>query len=212
MKRFLIPSLFISFMLASCFTSFQPLVTYENITTDNRLAGSWEQSGKNVLIRELGKSHLGNLFADARKENKPFSERDSIFLSKHYVITYREKGVAYTWVAALVKIGQSTFVNLAPEECNIGNKIITPKGEDTYSFAKLEWNTGNSCQLRFLDGDYIKELVLNNKIRIRHEYDPLFGTFVITASAQELEQFLEKYGNDERVYKRGNSINLSRKI
>jgi hypothetical protein len=214
MKRFFIPALFISFsfMLASCLTSLQSLVTYENITTDKRLAGSWEQGGKSILIQEFGNSSLKSLFAEARKEKKPFTQKDSIFVSKHYVITYRENGINYTWIAGLAKIGQTTFVSLVAEECDDGTRIITPSGQSTYSFAKLEWSADNSCQLRFLNGDYIKELVLSNKARIQHEYDPLFGAFVITASIQELDQFLEKYGNDERIYKGGNRINLSRKI
>lgn len=211
MQRFLIPALFIPFILTSCLTSLQPLVTCDNIITDNRLAGLWEQGGKSILIQQLGNSPFRTIFADARKENEPFSPKDSIFALQHYIITYRENGINYTWVAALAKIGQSTFVSIVPDQCDDGNKIITPEGQGTYSFAKLAWSTNNSCQLWFLNGDYIKELVLNNKARIQHEYDSLFGTFVITAPVQELEQFLEKYGNDERIYMGGNHINLSRK-
>ena len=60
-------------------------------------------------------------------------------------------------------------------------------------------------------GDYIKEIVQTGKARISHEYDPLFGTFVISASSQQLEQFLEKYGDDERLYSEENTITLFRK-
>lgn len=203
--------LFTPFMLASCLTSLQPVVTYENITTDSRITGLWEQGGKSILIQELGNSPLKNVFADARKDNQPFSKKDSIFVSKHYVITYQENKINYTWSAALAKIGQSIFISLSPEQSDDGKTITSPSGQSTYSFAKLEWTTANAFQLHFLNGDFIKQLVLENKVRIKHEYDPLFETFVITASSQDLDQFLEKYGNDDRIYEGGNDVNFKRK-
>ena len=84
-------------------------------------------------------------------------------------------------------------------------------GKETSTIAKLEWKNNNSLIIHFLDGDYIKQIVLNGNARIKHEYDPLFGTFAITASSDELEQFVEKYGNNENLFKGGNTIILTRK-
>ncbi|MGZ5191541.1 MAG: hypothetical protein ACXWCZ_11015 [Flavisolibacter sp.] len=210
-KNFTALIVLLSFNLTSCLTSLRHLATYQNIVTDNRIAGLWENGGKQILISEFGRSSYVKLFEEARKENVPFSVKDSIFTLKHYIITYREQELHYTWIAALVNIGKLSFVSLTTESCYQNIEDITPIGSSAYSFAKLEWNTGNSFQLRFLDGDYIKDIILNGKARISHEYDPLFGTFVITASVEELEKFLEKYGNDERLFKNGKTINLVRK-
>ncbi len=202
------------FTIISCITSLQHLASYQNIIIDNRLVGSWEHGGKHILIQEFRNSRYKEIFKEARMEKTPFSIEDSIFTLKHYIISYHEKNLDYAWVAAIVRVGKLTFTSLVPEACTDGNEDISQKGggfQDAHSFAKLEWNNDNSFQLRFLDGDYIKEIVLTGKARIQHEYDPLFGTFVITAPAQELEQFLEKYGNDERLFKGGNTINLVRK-
>jgi len=47
--------------------------------------------------------------------------------------------------------------------------------------------------------------------RIKNETDELYGTFLITASTRELQQFLEKYGNDSRFFNKENSVTLNRK-
>jgi hypothetical protein len=144
-----------------------------------------------------------------------YTPNDSVFYTKHYVISFREKNLNYTWVAGMVKINDQYYLNLEPEEClnNNGKEEYNLNGLlSTVSIAKLEWKNNNSLVLYFLNGDYIKEIVLNGQARIKHEYDPLFGTFVITASSQELEQFLEKYGDNESLFKGGNTITLTRKI
>ena len=208
---FISVTVLLSFNLTSCLTSLRHLATYQNIVTDNRITGLWENGGKQILVTEFGKTSYVKLFEEARREKIPFTVKDSIFTLKHYIITYREKELDYTWVAAIVNIGKLSFVSLTAESCFHFSEDISPSGSASYSFAKLEWNNSNSFQLRFLDGDYIKEIILSGKARISHDYDPLFGTFVITASVEELEKFLEKYGNDERLFKNGETINMIRK-
>ena len=128
------------------------------------------------------------------------------------MISFREKNLDYSWFAGIVKIKDQYYLNLGPGEClSSSGKEAYGLGKSTSSIAKLEWKNNNSLVLHFLNGDYIKEIVLNGMARIRHEYDPLFDTFVITASVRELEQFLEKYGNNESLFKGGSTIILRRK-
>ena len=55
-------------------------------------------------------------------------------------------------------------------------------------------------EVQFLNSTYIKEVILQNQARIKHEYDELYNTFIITASSNELLEFLRKYGNNETLY------------
>jgi hypothetical protein len=84
-------------------------------------------------------------------------------------------------------------------------------GDATSSIAKLEWKGDNTLSVLFLNGDRIREIILSGKARIKHEHEPLFGTFVITASSKELEAFLEKYGDYDNLFTGGETIDLVRK-
>ena len=180
------------------------------------MEGTWaDPDSKSILVQKFRNSKFKNLFKelDETKEGK-YAKEDSILFTKLYVISFREKNLDYTWTAGMVKIKDQYYLNLVPEECLINNGQDAYKldGENTSSIAKLEWKTNNSAVLHFLNGDHIKKIILDGKARVKYEYDPLFDTFVITASSNELAQFLEKYGNDGRLFNGGETIAFTRKF
>ena len=208
MRIYLLFGVSVLLTLSSCLTILQDLITQNNVITDNRVEGVWiDSDSKRILVQKFMNSKF---FTGS--EQKKYTPEDSFFSTKLYVISYREKNLDYGWLAGIVKIKDQYYLNLGPGECLSSNeKEAYGLGKSTSSIAKLEWKNNNSLVLRFLNGDYIKEIVLNGMARIRHEYDPLFDTFVITASSRELEQFLEKYGNNESLFKGGSTIILRRK-
>jgi hypothetical protein len=190
----------------------QSLVTPDNIITDNRIEGLWINSdSKSVLVQKFMDSKFRKMFGEFRNDWK-YTKQDSVFYSKLYVISFREEGLVYTWLGGIVKIQDQYFLNLKPEDVlNDNEEEAHLEGLATSSIAKLEWGTENSMKLNFLNGENIKDIILDGKAHIKHEYDPLFGTFVITASSRELEQFLGRYGSNQSLYKGGNTIILARK-
>jgi len=50
----------------------------------------------------------------------------------------------------------------------------------------------------------------NGTAAVRYEKDDLFATTLITASSDELRQFLTRYGNDERLYSSKNTVTLKK--
>jgi hypothetical protein len=208
--------LIISILLAftSCVTILQSLVTHDNIITDDRLEGVWLDPGsKNILVQKLMNSKLKNAISETKtSDHGNLKPEDSVFYSKLYVISYREKNLDYTWIAGMVKIKDEYYLNLDPEECLDNNgKDAYDIGKATSTIAKISWKNATTLVLSFLNGDHIKEIILGGMAQIKYEYDPLFETFVITASSRELELFLEKYGNRENLFKGGEVINLTRK-
>jgi len=190
----------------------QSLVTPDNIITDKRIEGLWGKSdSKSILVQRLMDSKFKKMFTELKNDWK-YTARDSVFYTKLYVISFREENLDYTWLAGIVKIQGQYFLNLKPEDIlNDKEKEVYVEGEATSSIAKIEWKNDNSLILHFLNGDYIKEIILSGKARIKHEYDPLFNTLVITASSGELEQFLTRYGNNQRLFDGGNTIIFTRK-
>jgi hypothetical protein len=215
MRIYFVLGVLILLTLSSCLTILQSLVTPDNIITDNRIEGLWIDSGsKSILVQKLMSSEFKNVFTEAVFKPGKYTAKDSVFYIKHYVISFRERDLSYTWTAGMVKIKNQYYLNLEPEQClnNNGVEVYKLNDQNTSSIAKLEWKNNNSLVLYFLNGDYIKEIVLKGLARIKYEYDPLFDTFMITASPGEIEQFLEKYGSNESLFRGGNTIILTRKI
>ena len=212
MRMYLVTGVSILLTLSSCLTIMQSLITPDNIITDKRIEGLWSKSdSKSILVQKLMDSKFKKMFTELKDDWK-YTARDSVFYTKLYVISFREENLGYTWLAGIVKIQGQYFLNLVPEDIlNDNENEVHVEGMATSSIAKLEWKNDNSLILYFLNGDYIKEIILSGKARIKHEYDPLFDTFVITASSGELEQFLERYGNNQSLFKGGNTIILTRK-
>lgn len=206
-------SIFLTF--TSCVTILHSLVTRDNIITDNRIHGTWISSDeKRILVQKLMDSKFKNIFSGARSDNNDFTPQDSVFYTKHYVVSYRENNLDYIWIAGMVKIKDQYYLNLQPEECLDSNEkevYDLSRTTSTSSVAKLTWMNENTPVLNFLNGNNIKKIILNGRAQIKYEYDPLFESFVITASPEELELFLERYGNNENLYEGGNVMTLKRK-
>jgi hypothetical protein len=205
---------------SSCLSSLQPVATSKTITTDNRLPGEWTD-GKEVF--QIQKMTLSDVLNDGKDADSKLSigsgGMDSVFFTNSYAITAKRKdGTLYILTGTLSRIGDQYFVDFM----SLG--IKHPNGNDigssfefnydylpTFSIAQLTFEGKDKMVLNFLNGDFIKEQVNNGNLRLKHEKDDLFGSFLVTASSYELQQFLEKYGHDERLYSKDKSSVLIRK-
>lgn len=99
-------------------------------------------------------------------------------------------------------IAGNTYLNLRVVNLNVG---------DYSDFFNIRVNTiskitpeENSLMIEFFASDWIKEQILNNRLRIKHEVvqDEMNDNneILITASNRELRKFVEKYGNEEAAF------------
>ena len=112
--------------MSSCLTIVQSFVTPGNIFTDDRIEGQWiDSDSKSILVQRFMKSKARNLFA----EMDHYTIEDSIFYTKFYAISYREKGLDYLWFVGLAKIKDQLYLNLFPHECldNSGKEAYTSR-------------------------------------------------------------------------------------
>lgn len=196
----------------SCLTSLQPLVTKGNIVTDNRITGRWQHDGQVIQIENIDRESRISSGTMERSGNK----KDSVFFSKTYNVVFEEKGIRHVMSGALTRIDKNLYFELMPlfisdpEQPDGSGYEYAFDYMGSFTFGKLNINN-NNLTLQFLNGDFIKEQINNGTMRIRHEKDKLFGRFLITASSAEMQQFLQKYGNDDRLFSSKNSITLTRK-
>ena len=213
----------------ACVTSLQPLVTYDKIISDPRITGNW--IGKNnqdlenkifkvepLLSSELFKNIKSSMF----KGEGVFaftgdSRKDSVLVRNAYAISYEENGVTYTLIGAMMRSGKHTFMDLYPATM-FDTKV--PEGEASpydfnndylpgFTIAKVNF-TSNGLTLNFVDGELVERLTEDGKIKLKYESEPLFNSFMITASSRELQSFLEKYADDERIFSKENTVTFVR--
>jgi len=223
MKKIFFLTVFVlsTLTFTSCVTSVHPLATYRTATTDQRITGLWTSDEQLIVIEPFLQSNFGKeLQRSLGKENKPFvitgdASKDSILFNRMYLYSTTQNNITYYMAGGLVKLGNDLFAELYPLH------VQDSRHEDPLAFhnnflpsftvAKLEWSGNGQMTMKFINGDFIAEQVRRGRVRLKHEKNELFGTFTITAPSEELQLFLEKYGNDERMFSKDQTVVLKRK-
>ena len=223
-KTIFIMPVLISVIVSSCVTSLQPLVTYNSAIADSRLEGAWEQDGQEYIVQKVFNSDFyrknkKDLEKSREKNNGQLPEkdkRDSVLFSKSYIIKYTKNEIEYLLFGSMIKLNGRVFMNFTPvnmtsinsannAEINLDNRL------NSHTIARVEFSNTNTMKLDFIDGGYLYDQIKAGHMKIKNETDELYDTFLMTASTRELQQFLEKYGNDNRFFNKENSVTLSRK-
>ena len=222
-KLSLVASLGIMALLSSCLTSLHNLATYKNVVSDNRITGNWRHDDMTMKIETIPTSSFFKKLTSARvngeeKKSVYDSKEDSLLYSISYIIDFTKNNYRYYMACCLTRIGDDLYADMQPLSAESVNKSTTSDIDDlfsggsytsTHSIAKLIFRSGE-LELRVLNDDFIKEQLSNGNAAVRYEKDDLFATTLITASSDELRQFLSKYGNDERLYSSKNTITLKK--
>jgi len=225
MKKMLFVLSVLMVTISSCVTSLQPLVTYNSAIADNRVVGTWLQDGQEYIVQKVLNSDFYEKnkreLEKSRKENNgQLSEKDkkdSVLFSKSYMIKYTKDGMQYLLFGSMIKLNGRLFMNFTPiymtktDSTNKETEIDLANRLNSYTIARVQFSNTNIMKLDFIDGGYLYDQIRAGHMKIKNETDELYDTFLITASTKELQQFLEKYGNDSRFFNKENSVTLSRK-
>lgn len=225
MKKLILPLLILIVIAQSCVTSLQPLVTYNTAVTEDRIAGNWNSDGQDYTVQKFFDSDLYKKLkkeADKNKsdENKKLSEKemsDSILYSKSYIVKYTKNKIEYHLFGTMIKLNGRYFIDFTAADLNtIDNngdafEITFTDRLNTHSIARVQFNNSSTLKLDFIDGGFLYDQVQSGRMKIKNERDELYETFLITASTNELQQFIQKYGNDDRFFNKKNSVTLIRK-
>jgi hypothetical protein len=222
-KLFLATSLVAMVLLNSCLTSLHNLVTYTSVVSDNRITGNWQHDDMTMKIETVPTSSFLKKLTAAKvngeeKKSAYDSKEDSLLYSRSYIIDFTKNNYRYYMVCCLTRIGDDLYADIEPLTAEPVNKTTASDIDNlfnggsyttTHSIAKVIFR-GSELELRILNGDFIKER-LNNGLRQSDTKRMIcFRHTVITASSDELRQFLTKYGNDERLYSSKNTITLKK--
>jgi hypothetical protein len=227
MKKIFVVLIMSLVFMQSCVTSLQPLATYDTAIADDRLVGTWNSDGQDYQVQKFFDSDLfkkikkemdkykGN--ADKELSIKEMEEFAPILFFKSYVITYTKDKIDYLMFGSMVKLNGHFFINFAPVDIHTDKnneraiETIQTDRLATHTIARVQFTNSNTVKLDFIDGGFLYDQVKAGRMKIKNERDDLYDTFLITASTDELQQFIQKYGNDDRFFNKENSVTLIRK-
>ena len=203
---------------SACVTSLNPLVTYDRAITDEKLSGTWKKSdGQEFLIQPVLKSDFYKHHQDHKDDIKKESKEDSLLLARSYILEYDKECGHYTLLISFIRLNGQLFMNCLPIKGTYntheggGVDLTIPGSMPGYTIAKVLWQNSNTLKIDFIDGGLLYEQIKANRMKIKHESDDMYDTFLITASTNELQQFILKYGKDDRFFDKENSVTLIRK-
>ena len=227
MKKLFIVLVICLVVMQACVTSLQPLATYDTAIVDNRLAGTWSSDGQDYEVQKFFDSDLFKYIKKEMDKNKGNTDKvlsneemeafAPTLYFKSYIIKYTKDKLEYLMFASMVKLNGQFFMNFAPVGMNTientGKALETPATDrlSTHTIARVQFTDANTIKLDFIDGGFLYEQVKAGRMKIKNERDDLYDTFLITASTDELQQFIQKYGNDDRFFNKENSVTLIRK-
>ncbi|HEX6169149.1 MAG TPA: hypothetical protein VFZ33_05615 [Chitinophagaceae bacterium] len=235
MKKSLIVLIISLAVMQSCVTSLQPLATYDTAIVDDRLAGTWNSDGQDYEVQKFFDSELFKYIKKEMDKNKDIADKvfkgnvgktlsnkemedfAPILYFRSYVIKYTKDKIEYNMLGSMVKLNGQFFINFSAIDFNT-DKDNKPAFEvtstdllATHTIARVQFTNSNTVKLDFIDGGFLYEQVKAGRMKIKNERDDLYDTFLITASTDELQQFIQKYGNDDRFFNKENSVTLIRK-
>jgi hypothetical protein len=182
------------FLFQSCVPSLHPLYTSDVLAWSKDIAGTWLPTDDDY---EAGSK--ANIWHFVANKDKSFQ-----------LTQYDSNGKPGTFEAHLVKLGENYFFDLAPRTATSEEKASDPAFNKEcltdlesihyfpmHTFAKVSFSA-NELSIAMFDGDFLNDLLEQNRIRIKHE--KVDGEYVLTASSKELQNFMMKYADDPKAF------------
>jgi hypothetical protein len=197
--------------------SFYPLYSEDVLIRDDRITGRWYTtegnqipggSSQDTLIWEISFPEE----IQAKLSHNPFDERDGKIINEYTyaLVVYDpyEPGSKAEFLVHLVKLGDRYFVDFFPVdwEENYKNTLLAIHLMGVHTFARID--LGEQLKIQWFDGDFLEELLAENKIRIRHEYNGAYT--LLTAEPEELQNFVQKYADEKDAFSEGLQYDLNK--
>lgn len=182
--------------LSGCLKTLHPIFTEKDLVYEPRLLGNWktEKQGKS------GRVDITNLSAETMI-NLPGNI--SSIKDKGYLITYQDGAAPERYIAFLARIGKHFYFDYFPADKKTDEKLddfFTAHFVKMHTSYRVDIFKDGSFELSQLDESFVTNLIKEKKTRISHETDA-DDNIIITASTQELQQYLIKYGDEPAAYR-----------
>lgn len=186
--------LILSGCLTSCVTSFYPLCDPHSAITNPDVEGKWQSTEGNVNIQLLSKS---------RKYKEWTYNTIKVNPKQTYVVNIARGTDTTVLLGRMIRLENNVFMDLTPIQ-------RSAEHFETYVIGKVVEINNNKFSIAFANSAFIDQQMKAGRLRIAHASDTLFGSNIVTASTEELQRFVTKYANDERLFKTDDPFTLKR--
>jgi len=197
-KKFLLLFFLAATLLPGCITSLHALYTDKDLIYDKRLEGVWktEKTGETWKLQNLMEKELEPYKDSAERREKEILKSITIN-RKTYLLTYTENGQSADFTANLVTLGGNLYLDIFPGSLNLKNSFLEDHFLPVHTYAKVVVS-GAKVELYFFNAERLYKLMDENRIRLKHESFEYYK--VITASTEELQQFVIKFGDKKDFF------------
>ena len=172
-------------LVAGCNPSLNPLYTEKDLVFEPALVGAWAYENEEEVTWECKKSG-----------------------EKSYELVFTEKGKApATFEGHLVQLKKYLFLDIYPAAAAIKDNAYEDHLIRSHTFYRI-WIEGDSVRLAGLNPEWLQDMSAKKKVKLHFERLP--DGMVLTASTQELQEFVLKYADDPEVFSKSNTVELHR--
>src|SRR5687767_4900171 len=194
---------FLAIFLSSCLRTLHPIFTTKDIVYEPKLIGTWKTDNQGTK----GLAVITNLAADNSIE---LPEKISAIKQKGYLVAYQDEDGNTTaqYIAFLARIGKHLYFDYYPAEKKdneSGDEFFMWHFVKMHTSFRVDISTTGNFELSQLDDSYVIRLIEEKKIRISHE-KRADDDMVITASTDELQQYIIKYGDEPGAYRSDKTV------
>lgn len=130
------------------------------------------------------------------------------FKNDSYELHCNKNGAEATLLGHLFTLDGRLYLDVVPlsdnrEELTVFDLHMMP----THSIARVDLVSNDHVEIRWFNEEWLHNMFKQNKIRIAHEMmmdpnpkDEEDGSYLLTASTDELQKFIIKYGTSEGAY------------
>ena len=197
-------------LFSSCIVkSLQPFYIKDKVQFQKKLVGNW-------IDQKNGVWNILSFKDEWEKENSDqtnLSDEDLKAFENYkqgYYINYSKSEKEASFIGIPFMVNGDLFLDLTPfyYETEEINSLAAEHLFKTHSVAKIDDLGNENFSLSFLSEEKIKPLFSENKIRLKHEFGGSDEDLILTASPEELYEFLKQFNKiddaekwNEDVYK-----------
>lgn len=189
--------LLLAFILPGCVYSLYPLYTDKDLVFEKKLTGLWRSAEdetwkfENLLEQQLME------YKDKPERAQKEKEKKALINKNTYLLSCTENGETRKMETHLVKLGENLFLDIFPQSINLKNSFYEDQFVPVHTYAKIKVYD-NRFELYLFNPEFLYKLLDQNTIRIKHESFKDYK--VITASTEELQKFVLKYGDHKDFF------------
>lgn len=211
--HYIILSVFTIFLLTGCFLkSVHPLVSVNDAILLDGLEGRWEDDENRWTFihdtrnfEDLNNEMQFEYNNDNTEGTISFEESGEMEGNSYLVILEEFSGSRIDssfFFGHIGSFGGNFFMDLELIDASVTTSFANSHLFPVHTFSKLRI-LDSELSIEFFKDSWIKELIENNRIRIKHEKvsnSTSDDEILITASTEELQKFVIKYSNDEKAF------------